>query len=146
MRGRERGRWAWQGGEPVVWTVDNRHILRTCSQVVGGSAVCTPIPESPDRRSPIIHLRTCCIHNPFPFDIKGGSEGGKGSHHVCARRPHVMKGGWEEAKVGSGDGIATAAVLLRIEALLGSGHRDSHKGLFARLSTLSVASIGIGHI
>lgn len=99
MRGRERGRWAWQGGEPVVWTVDNRHILRTCSQVVvllliGGL---------------LIHLRTCCIHNPFPFDIKGGSEGGKGSHHVCARRPHVMKGGWEEAKVGSGDGIATAA-------------------------------------
>jgi len=37
-------------------------------------------------------------------------------------------------------------LLLRIEALLGSGHRDSHKGLFARLSTLSVASIGIGHI
>lgn len=88
--GRAESRW---------YGVDNRHILRTCSQVVvllliGGL---------------LIHLRTCCIHNPFPFDIKGGSEGGKGSHHVCARRPHVMKGGWEEAKVGSGDGIATAA-------------------------------------
>lgn len=75
--------------------------------------------------------------------MKGGSEGGKGSHHVCARRPHVMKGGWEEAKLAAGTGLL---LLLRIEALLGSGHRDSHKGLFARLSTLSVASIGIGHI
>lgn len=106
MRGRERGRWAWQGGEPVMWTVDNRHILRTCSQVVVLSVL---LYLSLLIGGLLIHLRTCCIHNPFPFDIKGGSEGGKGSHHVCARRPHVMKGGWEEAKVGSGDGIATAA-------------------------------------
>lgn len=106
MRGRERGRWAWQGGEPVVWTVDNRHILRTCSQVVVLSVL---LYLSLLIGGLLIHLRTCCIHSPFPFDIKGGSEGGKGSHRVCARRPHVMKGGWEEAKVGSGDGIATAA-------------------------------------
>lgn len=99
-RGRERGRWAWQAESRWYgqWTIGTSsvHLIRweVVLLLIGGL---------------LIHLRTCCIHNPFPFDIKGGSEGGKGSHHVCARRPYVMKGGWEEAKVGSGDGIATAA-------------------------------------